>query len=385
MDFRNKKFTKEEIKEYKDKDSFAGADLTRADLREANLTGADLREANFTKANLSGANLLGANLRDANLSDANLTEANFTKANLKDANLIRGNFTKSNLSGANLNGAVLTKTKLNEADLSGANFTGAALNKADFTGADLSGVISERLNGTPLYLPKGWKLIDGCLQVNTRNNLMEKLKKFNTNNDRTHKTVPEVKQEVTQQSTCFDVGQQDYYNINNFLLGKLEDDTTETTTETDISRRLVFFVGQNRDNLKPFCYDLENLLNDLNASIYTTDCTRYPTPDGSRLPRLANPLFKLSFEYTVYVYLSDMIDVLTNTNKRVFVILPRLKDDGTRTQEEIEKTGSYNAFFVPDPNYVSADHCQDGTNKKVYNIYACEGRDGEPCYPVEHV
>ena len=78
-----------------------------------------------------------------------------------------------------------------------------------------------------------------------------------------------------------------------------------------------------------------------------------------------------------------MIDVLTNTNKRVFVILPRLKDDGK--QEEIKKTGSYNAFFVPDPNWVGADHCQDGTNKKVYNIYVCEGRDGEPCYPVEHV
>ena len=76
-----------------------------------------------------------------------------------------------------------------------------------------------------------------------------------------------------------------------------------------------------------------------------------------------------------------MIDVLTTTDKRVFVILPRIIDD---TQEEIEKTGSYNAFFVPNPNWLGADHCQEGTNKKVYNIFACEGRDGDPCYPIEH-
>ena len=362
----------------------SGADLKRADLKEANLTqanlsGAYLKESYLNGANFTGANLIlanlkeaklnGANLTGANLKEANLTQASFTGANLKEANLTQANFTGANLLGANLT----------DADLSGANLTDAKL-----IGAILTGVISERIIGTPLYLPEGWKLIDGCLQeVYTRNNLMEKLKKFNTNNDRTHKTVPEVtqevkqkvKQKVTQQSTCFDIGQQEDYNINKFLLGELDGDTTD---EVEISRRLVFFVGSNQDNLKPFCYDLENLLADLNASIYTTDCTTYPR-------RLANPLFKLNFEYTVYVYLSDMIDVLTTTDKRVFVILPRLIPGLNDTQEEIEKTGSYNAFFVPDPNWVGADHCQDGTNKKVYNIYVCEGRDGEPCYPVEHV
>lgn len=43
------------------------ADLTRANLRGANLTDADL-----TRANLRGANLTDANLTDADLTDANV-------------------------------------------------------------------------------------------------------------------------------------------------------------------------------------------------------------------------------------------------------------------------------------------------------------------------
>ena len=52
-------------------------DLTRADLRYANLGGADL-----TDADLTGADLAGANLTDADLAGANLTRADLTRANL---------------------------------------------------------------------------------------------------------------------------------------------------------------------------------------------------------------------------------------------------------------------------------------------------------------
>ena len=50
-----------------------GADLTRANLRCANLTDADL----------TGADLTGANLRCADLTRADLTRANLTDADLK--------------------------------------------------------------------------------------------------------------------------------------------------------------------------------------------------------------------------------------------------------------------------------------------------------------
>ena len=96
------------------------ADLSEANLRWANLSWADLSEANLSWANLSDANLRGANLRGANLRDANLSEANLRGANLRDANL----------SGANLSGANLSDANLSEANLSGANLSDANLSEA---------------------------------------------------------------------------------------------------------------------------------------------------------------------------------------------------------------------------------------------------------------
>ena len=71
-----------------------GADLYRADLSGANLSRAVLSEADLYKANLYGAvlseaylykvNLYGADLHGANLSRADLREAKFT-VELKDA------------------------------------------------------------------------------------------------------------------------------------------------------------------------------------------------------------------------------------------------------------------------------------------------------------
>jgi len=57
-------------------------------LSGANLSGADLTDANLSGANLSGADLTDANLGNANLWNADLTDANLSGANLRDA---RGN------------------------------------------------------------------------------------------------------------------------------------------------------------------------------------------------------------------------------------------------------------------------------------------------------
>ncbi len=54
----------------------SGADLSDANLRGANLSDANLRGANLSDADLSGADLSGADLSDANLSDADLRGAN---------------------------------------------------------------------------------------------------------------------------------------------------------------------------------------------------------------------------------------------------------------------------------------------------------------------
>ena len=128
-----------------------GADLTRANLREAvladaHLRGANLREAVLADAHLRGANLDGANLDGANLTHADLTGANLTHARLTDANLRMANLTNARLVGANL-GWDIEGMNLTAADLYGANLTGADLTGADLTGADLTGA---RLTGANL-------------------------------------------------------------------------------------------------------------------------------------------------------------------------------------------------------------------------------------------
>jgi hypothetical protein len=92
------------------------ANLSGANLRDADLRGADLYSANLRDADLIGANLIGANLSRANLSRAYLIGANLSRANLSGAYLIG-----ANLSGAYLIGANLSRANLSGADLWGAN------------------------------------------------------------------------------------------------------------------------------------------------------------------------------------------------------------------------------------------------------------------------
>jgi uncharacterized protein YjbI with pentapeptide repeats len=124
--------------------NLSDADLCDANLRDANLSGADLsdadlRGANLSGANLSGANLSGADLRGANLRDANLSGADLSGANLRDANLSGADLSGANLSDANLRGANLRGANLSDADLRGANLSDANLRGANLSDADLRG------------------------------------------------------------------------------------------------------------------------------------------------------------------------------------------------------------------------------------------------------
>jgi hypothetical protein len=68
-------------------DGGARADLTYANLTDANLRGADLTDADLRDANLTYANLTDADLRRADLRGANLTDANLIGADLARADL----------------------------------------------------------------------------------------------------------------------------------------------------------------------------------------------------------------------------------------------------------------------------------------------------------
>ena len=88
------------------------ADLYDADLRWANLRGANLSDADLSWANLRGANLSAADLRGANLRSSNLSVADLRGANLSSANLRSANLSDANLCNAKLSGAKLPKTIL---------------------------------------------------------------------------------------------------------------------------------------------------------------------------------------------------------------------------------------------------------------------------------
>jgi uncharacterized protein YjbI with pentapeptide repeats len=97
-----------------------GANLSGASLRKAN-AGADpgnqsmgVMRATFVGADLSGADLSDANLFKADLSHANLTNAKLGRTNLMNADLIQTDLTRADLTGAklakaNIDGAIFTQ------------------------------------------------------------------------------------------------------------------------------------------------------------------------------------------------------------------------------------------------------------------------------------
>jgi hypothetical protein len=115
------------------------ANLRQADLSKANLMQADLRRTDFSGANLSNANLMQAVLMGAYLLRANLKEANLNGASLFNGNLVRADLSGAHLIETNLLRADLSGAKLTSATLTGANLTAAALVDTDITGADLTG------------------------------------------------------------------------------------------------------------------------------------------------------------------------------------------------------------------------------------------------------
>lgn len=165
-----------------------GTDLTRVDLRKANLsradlTGVDLRNVNLRKTNLEGADLKNANLeyailRRVNLGGANLEgtntilrRTNISRANLKGTNLRRTNLRDTNLSNSDLTDAHLEGADLKGANLEGADFTRAHLEGANLTRATFVGTIFTEATLTGCYI-YGISVWDVHLEQTKQHNLV---------------------------------------------------------------------------------------------------------------------------------------------------------------------------------------------------------------------
>ncbi|MGH7896607.1 MAG: pentapeptide repeat-containing protein [Candidatus Binatia bacterium] len=129
--------------------SFAGADLSGEDLREAHFSGRDLTATRLRGSNLHGLDLRGARLRDGDLSGADLRDALLDGCDLRSASLAgalasgssfgAADLTLAHLRGADFRSADLNQALLTDADLSQANFERANLYDADLIGAELGG------------------------------------------------------------------------------------------------------------------------------------------------------------------------------------------------------------------------------------------------------
>ena len=119
---------------------FRNADLSKAWLYEAKFTGADLSSANLSGAMLQSAEMAGMNVFNISLCGANLGQANLSKSTLQYAKIANAFLNHANLSGASFLRSDLSQARLDGADLTGAKFLDANLTEANLAEADLSGV-----------------------------------------------------------------------------------------------------------------------------------------------------------------------------------------------------------------------------------------------------
>jgi uncharacterized protein YjbI with pentapeptide repeats/uncharacterized RDD family membrane protein YckC len=116
-----------------------GANLEGANLAKASLTGAELGESQFIKANLQGANLgrvrgVGASFSQANLSQSNWQGSDLSSVDFSKANLQQADLTSTQLKGANFRNVQLENANLSYTDLTQADLRGAKLGGANFQG-----------------------------------------------------------------------------------------------------------------------------------------------------------------------------------------------------------------------------------------------------------
>lgn len=118
-----------------------GADLRGAVLENASLTGADLGDAKFKDANLYSARLGHAIAIGTQLSFANLSKTDWQASDLSGADLERANLSNANLSATRLTGATLRYAQLENANLQNADLSLVDLRGANLAGANFQGTI----------------------------------------------------------------------------------------------------------------------------------------------------------------------------------------------------------------------------------------------------
>lgn len=170
--------------------------------------------------------------------------------------------------------------------------------------------------------------------------------------------------------TCTDLIMMDTYNV------------TEYLAESNDS---IMFVNIGSDNtFSIICYTKEYL----KQAILNYDTTWFYECNGPMIPgtndrRVINYSTNEKYvESTTYIKLPIQSGVniviplskifkLIQTNKRIFYVIAMLDENGNK--KVLTHTVSYQNVYSNQPNYVSANHCQDRSNEFVYDIKICGG------------
>lgn len=120
-----------------------GVNLSHADLRGCNLVDVDFQNANLESANLTGANLSGAKLVQASMANANLENTKLAGVDASDADLSATKLVRCNATDAILMRVTLRQANCRDAHLTGVNFALSDLGQADFRDSVLEQSIFE--------------------------------------------------------------------------------------------------------------------------------------------------------------------------------------------------------------------------------------------------
>ncbi len=146
------------------------ADLSEANLQDADLSFSILVGANLSQSSFSRANLESCDLDGADFSGSMMWETNLSRTSLHNCKFNKATMTDVRLEWARLYKADLTGAKLINANLANATFTGcilkdANLGRADLRGTDLSEAYMEGASLGNAVLDRHTKLPDSILST----------------------------------------------------------------------------------------------------------------------------------------------------------------------------------------------------------------------------
>ncbi len=227
---------------------------------------------------------------------------------------------------------------------------------------------------------------DALVNIREKTRRLRHLEYFTQPSD---KPTEELDYDEVKEDKCMDMESLSFYNINAYLNGEAvmayseEDEKGDREPIEDYAlppappeiarKRLVFFVASDErlTVVKPYCYHLDQLESAISTSLYSDTCTDRSFGYERINEGFSNPLFKIPLETNVYVRLSELLKGLYSTQSQAFLLIP--------TREVSRRTASLSTYLYQ--LGVSGDHCQEGTEKRVYKIVVC-GKGTDKCYPL---